>query len=204
MLNATEVLLDNQGGRSSFQSEDLLHDVSALRRPYSLSGIDGASSEGLLVNREGMFRHFSRLGRSIGCSTMATANVLSMGDCIDKGYKVQYGGVADEFTVDADRTSYVFKRKLFTTGLMSKHYIADMVDYTIDNSVFVQTVAENLTTYSKRDIDDAHKAPEFQESVLGHFSTTDVVNIINSGVQHCSITAHIIYGPSIASIYGSP
>lgn len=79
-----------------------------------------------------------------------------------------------------------------------------MVDYTIDNSVFVQTVAENLTTYSKRDIDDAHKAPEFQESVLGHFSTTDVINIINSGVQHCSITAHIIYGPSIASIYGSP
>lgn len=131
MFSATEVLLDNQGGRSVFQSADLLRDVSALRRPYSLSGINGASSKGLLINRAGIFRDFSRLGRSIGCSSMATVNVLSMGDCVDKGYMVRCCGVADEFTLHADHTSYVFKRKLFTTGQKSKHYVEDMADYTI-------------------------------------------------------------------------
>jgi hypothetical protein len=56
MFKASEVLLDNQGGRTVFQSEELLHDISALRRFYSLSGIDGASSDGLQIHRGGMFR----------------------------------------------------------------------------------------------------------------------------------------------------
>jgi hypothetical protein len=61
-----------------------------------------------------------------------------------------------------------------------------MDDYPVSASVFVQTVSNNLTTYSKREIDDSSRAREFQESVLGHFSTVDAINIINSGVQNCS------------------
>ena len=208
MFKATEVLLDNQGGRSVFQSEELLHDISALRRPYSLSGIDGASSDGLQIDRGGMFRDFSKLGRSIGCSPVASANVLSMGDCVDKGYQVKYSSDTDEFIVNADVMTYVFKRKLYQTGRKSKHYAADMDDYPVSASVFVQTVSNNLTTYSKREIDDSSRAREFQESVLGHFSTVDAINIINSGVQNCSITAqdvlraNLIHGPSIASLKG--
>lgn len=192
-----------------FQSEELLHDISALRRPYSLSGIDGTSSDGLQIDRCcGMFRDFSKLGRSIGCSPVASANVLSMGDCLEKGYQVQYSSNTDEFIVNADVVTCVLKRKLHPTGRKSKHYAADMDDYPVSASMFVRTVSENLTTYSKREIDDFRRARKFQESVLGHFSTVDAINIINSGVQNCAIIAqdilraNLINGPSIASLKG--
>jgi len=169
-FKAAEVLLDNQGERSVFQSEDLLHDIMELRRPYSLSGIDGASSEGLLIDRGGMFRDFSKLGRSIGCSSVASANVLSLGDCVYKGYQVKYSSGADEFIVNAVVTSYVFKRKLYPTGQKSKHYAADTEDYPASTSVFVQTVSENLTTYNKREIDDSKS----QFWVISHSSTPSI------------------------------
>ena len=176
-------------------AEELLHDITPLRRPYNLSGIDGSSAEGLRVDRGGMFRDFSKLGRSIGYSTSASANVLSMGDCVDKGYHVEYDRPHDQFIVHADSISYVFKK-------VAKHYVADMADYPIVGSVLVQTVSENLTTYNKREIDSSRAARDFQESVLGHFSTVDAINIVNAGIQQCSITAqdilraNAIHGPS--------
>ncbi len=90
---------------------------------YSLSGIDGASSDGLKIDRGELFRDFSKLGRSMGCSPVASANVLSMGDCVDKGYQVKYSSDTDEFIVNADVMTYVFKRKLYPTGRKSKHYV---------------------------------------------------------------------------------
>ena len=201
MFGRTQVLLDNQAGLSIMHAEELLHDITPLRRPYNLSGIDGSSAEGLRVDRGGMFRDFSKLGRSIGYSTSASANVLSMGDCVDKGYHVEYDRPHDQFIVHADSISYVFKK-------VAKHYVADMADYPIVGSVLVQTVSENLTTYSKREIDSSRAARDFQESVLGHFSTVDAINIVNAGIQQCSITAqdilraNAIHGPSIASLKG--
>jgi hypothetical protein len=59
-----------------------------------------------------MFRDFSKLGRSIGCSPVASANVLSMWDCVDKGYQMKHSSDTDEFIVNADVMTYVFKRKL--------------------------------------------------------------------------------------------
>ena len=46
-FTATEVLVDNQAGRSILKNEELLSDVCATK-PYYIGGINGASRELLL------------------------------------------------------------------------------------------------------------------------------------------------------------
>jgi hypothetical protein len=164
----TDVLLDSQGGRSVFKEESLLHDVTLLERPYSLAGIDGSRSKGLSVKHCGSFRDFEKLGNSIGCSARASANVLSMAECVDRGYQVEYSNARDEFILHGDMIAYTFKRQTDTYGRKSKHYIADMSHYPPMNRacVLVETVAENMSTYTKREIDAALKARSIQENRL--------------------------------------
>jgi len=86
---------------------------------------------------------------------------------------------------------YNFKRLVDSNGRKSKHYVANMVDYpSIDRpSVLVETVAENMVPYTKREIDSALNARRLQESRMGHMSSKALVDIINSGVQNCPVTA---------------
>jgi hypothetical protein len=65
LFGVTDVLFDNQGGKSIFRDESLLHNVCAITKPYSLAGIDGSTATGLKVNRCGAFRDFGKLGNSI-------------------------------------------------------------------------------------------------------------------------------------------
>ena len=191
-FRATEVLLDSQGGKSVFKEQSLLHDVSVLHKPYTLAGIDGGSKKGLTIEHGGYFRDFAKLGNSVGCSSKASANVLSMAECVDRGYKVEYSCSRDEFELYGDEMMYVFKRRTDETGRKSKHYIADMEDYqqSASERILVETVAENMTSYSKREIDAALTARSIQENHLGHMSTKAFTDIINAGgILNCSVTA---------------
>ena len=191
-FRATEVLLDSQGGKSVFKEQSLLHDVSVLHKPYTLAGIDGGSKKGLTIQHGGYFRDFAKLGNSVGCSSKASANVLSMAECVDRGYKVEYSCSRDEFELYGDEMMYVFKRRTDETGRKSKHYIADMEDYqqSASERILVETVAENMTSYSKREIDAALTARSIQENHLGHMSTKAFTDIINAGgILNCSVTA---------------
>ena len=191
-FRATEVLLDSQGGKSVFKEQSLLHDVSVLHKPYTLAGIDGGSKKGLTIQHGGYFRDFAKLGNSVGCSSKASANVLSMAECVDRGYKVEYSCGRDEFQLYGDEMMYVFKRRTDEAGRKSKHYIADMEDYQQSSSerILVETVAENMTSYSKREIDAALTARSIQENHLGHMSTKAFTDIINAGgILNCSVTA---------------
>ena len=208
LFSATDVLLDNQGGKSIFRDKYLLHNVCALSKPYSLAGIDGSTETGLKVDTCGAFRDFGKLGNSIGCSNKASANVLSMADCVDNGYDIEYLTVHDHFKVTADSTCYIFHRKFYEDGTKSKHYVADMANYPSGGQVLVQTVDENLHGFSKREIEGAKAARDFQVSLLGHFSTHSVIDILNSGVLNCPVTtqdvlrAERIYGAPIAALKG--
>ena len=208
-FSSTDVLFDNQGGKSIFRDPSLLHNVGALSKPYSLAGIDGSSDSGLEVTVSGAFRDFSKLGNSIGCSHKASANVLSMADCVDSGYNIEYSTEQDHFEVTADRTSYIFHRKHYADGTKSKHYVADMASYPIRSKVLVQTVAENLIGFSAREAASAKAARDFQVSRLGHFPTHAVIDILNSGVLNCPVTpqdvlrAEKIYGPPIGALKGT-
>ena len=191
-FRATEVLLDSQGGKSVFKEQSLLHDVSVLHKPSTLAGIDGGSKKGLTIQHGGYFRDFAKLGNSVGCSSKASANVLSMAECVDRGYKVEYSCSRDEFELYGDEMMYVFKRRTDETGRKSKHYIADMEDYqqSASERILVETVAENMTSYSKREIDAALTARSIQENHLGHMSTKAFTDIINAGgILNCSVTA---------------
>jgi len=180
----TDVLLDSQGGRSVFKHKSLLHNMTLLERPYSLAVIDGSPSKGLSVKHCGYFRDFEKLGTSIGYSARASANVLSMAECVDRGYQVEYSNARDEFILHGDMISYTFKRQTDTYGKKSKHYVADMANIggsTDRACVLVETIAENMSTYTKREIDAALRARSIQENQLGHMSTKAFVGIINAG-----------------------
>ena len=97
---------DDNLGRSVFKEESLLHDVTLLERPYSLTGIDGSRSKGLSVKHCGSFRDLEELGNSIGYSARASANVLPMAECVDRGYQVEYSNARDEFILHGDMIAY--------------------------------------------------------------------------------------------------
>jgi hypothetical protein len=83
-----------------------------------------------------------------------------MAECVDRGYHVDYSSSKDKFTWHGDQMVYNLKRLVDSNGLKSKHYVANMVDYpSIDQpSVLVETVAENIVPYTKREIDSALNA----------------------------------------------
>ena len=89
-----------------------------------------------------------------------------MAECVDRGYQVEYSNARDEFILHGDMISYTFKRQIDTYGQKSKHYIADMANYpsTDRACVLVETIAENMSTYTKREIDAALRARSIQEN----------------------------------------
>ncbi len=83
-----------------------------------------------------------------------------------------------------------------------------MANYPSDGRILVQTVEENLQGFSKREAADAKTAKHFQASLLGHFPTHAVIDILNSGVLNCPVMtqdvlcAERIYGPQIVALKG--
>ena len=84
LFSPTEVLLDNQAGRSIFKNRSLLSNVSNVT-PFFISGFDGGS-RGLRIDQEG---DFENLGR-VAWETTAAANILSKARLLDAGKTVPY------------------------------------------------------------------------------------------------------------------
>jgi hypothetical protein len=61
LFSDTEVLLDNQAGRSVFRNARLLTDTRRLERPICIGGVDG-SSKGIRVETDGNFEDLGRVG----------------------------------------------------------------------------------------------------------------------------------------------
>ena len=142
-FSATEVLLDNQAGRSIFKNRSLLRNTSAVV-PFYIGGIDGGS-RGLRISEEG---DFENLGR-VACESTAAANILSKARLLDTGNTVSYNQSLDVYHLHGHRRSYTFSRKMLLNGLRSSHYACDMAN---TDHTFVTTVADNMRQYTKREV----------------------------------------------------
>jgi hypothetical protein len=85
MFSDTEVLLDNQTGRSVFRNPGLLTDMKKLKKPICIGGVDG-SSKGIREDTDG---NFENLGR-VGICGHAAANILSKAELVDAGHRISY------------------------------------------------------------------------------------------------------------------
>ena len=105
LFSPTEVLLDNQAGRSIFKNRSLLSNVSNVT-PFYIGGIDGGS-RGLRIDQEG---DFEDLGR-VACETTAAANILSKARLFDAGNTVSYDQSNDVYQLQGHQRRYTFCRK---------------------------------------------------------------------------------------------
>ena len=119
-FTATEVLPDNQAGRSIFKNKELLSNVSAVT-PFYIGGIDGGS-RGLCKREDGEFKDLGR----VGLATRAAANILSKTRLIDANNVVLYDAHADVYHLHGAQRSYTFSRKMNSNGFRSSHYACDM------------------------------------------------------------------------------
>ena len=168
-----------------------------------MGGIDGDAKSGLKVANAGSCLDLSGVAGTIGLAPGAAANVLSKTKLIDSGHTVTYDTAEDVYHLAGDHCDYVFARKVLRDGSKSGHYSCEM----IEQGVYVATVAENLRRYTKREVAGAEAAREMMAR-LGHASTQETIDMLQSGVLDCAVTkedvrrADVIFGHSIASIKG--
>ena len=199
-FTATEVLLDNQAGRSIFKNKDLLSNVCTVT-PFYIGGIDGGS-RGLCIQEDG---EFNDLGR-VGLATQAAANILSKTRLIDAGNAVAYDPDADVYHLHGAQRSYTFSRKMNKNGSRSSHYACDMA-FPSEHHALVATVADNMRQYTKREVGQASKARELMAR-LAHASSQATIDMLDAGLIHCDVTkqdvrnADAIFGSSIAALKG--
>ena len=198
LFSATEVLLDNQAGRSVFKTRSLLHNVSAVT-PFYIGGID-SGSRGLRIKEEG---DFEDLGR-VSCETTAAANILSKARLLDAGNTVSYNQSKDVYHLQGHHRSYTFSRKMLSNGHRSSHYACDMAD---TDQTFVTTVADNMRQYTKREVNQAKAARELMAR-LGYASSQATIDMLDAGMSNCDVTkqdvrnADAIFGSSIPALRG--
>ncbi len=75
---------------------------------------------------------------------------------------------------------YVFARRLRPDGSKTRFYTR--------NFTYVATIADNLHRYSAREVRQVDKVAHLAQR-LGHATSNAVINIINSGVVSCHISA---------------
>lgn len=196
VFSDTDVLLDNQAGRSIFKNRSLLTDVTNID-PFYIGGIDG-TSRGLRIKEDG---DFEGLGR-VGYDRKAAANILSKTQVLDGGCAVSYNQQLDEYHLQGHSRDYTFGRRTLANGRRSSHYSCDMRD-----NVFVATVEENMRHYTTREVLQAQHARELM-SRLGHASSQSTIAMLNAGVLNCKVTpqdvknADAIFGMSIPALKG--
>jgi hypothetical protein len=120
---------------------------------------------------------------------------------LDTGRKFKYDDKNDEFVATGLNESYVLARRLRPDGSKTRFYTR--------NFAFVATIAKNLRRYSVREVKQMDKAAQLARR-LGHATSKAVIQIINSGVMNCPVSAtdvrnkDVAKGPSFAGQLGLP
>ena len=166
MFTSTEVLLDNQAGRSIFKNKSFLDDIKD-QHPYSLGGVDG-SAEGFKVSQGGSFRDLGR----VGYSPRAAANILSQPQLLNQGYKIVYDDLKDRYHLAGLSSDYYFERKYLSNGDKSSHYTCELAN------VLVNTVEDNMRRYTKREVLEAKAARETFTNRLAYMTSSTAIAMI--------------------------
>ena len=182
ILKKTDVLLDNQATKGIFNNQELLTNLRKASITSSFTGIGGRLESNWIGDVEDL--------GTVSYAPTAIANILSFAE-IEEKYEIEY--IPQEgFLVKTDSKYYMFSKK-------GNLYVCD---FSSQNSqmAMVQTVEENESLYTKRQVEDAKIARDLKKQ-LGYASDKDLIKLINSGgIINCPVTAHDVYRAS--RIYG--
>ena len=189
-----EVIFDTAASKSVFKNPNLLTNVAPSGSPTVIGGVQ-QGAPGVRIDDVGNFRDLGEVGIGKG----AACNILSACQMLDTGRTFKYDDKNDEFIVSGPSEAYVFARRLRPDGSKTRFYTR--------NFAYVATVADNLRRYSAREVRQMDKAAQLAQR-LGHATSKAVINIINSGVMNCPISATDVRnkdaakGVSIAGLLG--
>jgi hypothetical protein len=99
---------------------------------------------------------------------------------VDTGRPYRYDGAQDEYIVVETDNDYVFTRLLRDNGSKARFYTRDFA--------LVTTVKVNARWYSSRDVKQMDKVEQFMQQ-LGHMTSSATLDLINSGMLNCPVSA---------------
>ena len=201
MSTQEDDLLDSQASVNVFCNADLIRNIGVAEKDITLQGVD-AGAKGIHISEEGDFRSLGK----VYYSEKTAANILSYAVMVDSGNNISYHQPSDSFTLTfkGDKETFVFRRKN-AAGSGGRFYCCDMGDK-VNDRVLVETVAENMKVYTKREISGATKARDMLGK-MGYPPISEAISIIGNG-KNFDITAHdfavadAIWGTDIATLKG--
>ena len=207
LFSRDDVLLDSQASVNVFCNRKLLRNVRDSEKDIILNGVQ-AGAKGVRISQEG---DFSDVGK-VYYSENSTANILSYAVMVDQGNDVAYDKASDSFVLKplGSETTYKFCRKN-VTGSGGKFYCCNVGsvgkgNVILDDHAFIETASENMTKFTKREVDGAYKA----RSLLAKMGFPPIQHAIEIATRGSNFTvtardfsvAESIWGPDIASLKG--
>ena len=178
LFSRYELLLDNQSSVNLVGNVDLITNLRRAEKSISMSGIQ-LGAEPVLVDTVGDFKEFG----PVYFSEMASANILSFASQINAGADIDYDKSSDHFTLRPANSgnTYVFSRKN-VEGSEGRFYMCDLSStmQPDEESALVQTVADNLAGYTKREVEKAREAREMLAR-MSFPSVADAMDMANTG-----------------------
>lgn len=193
ILDDADILLDNQATVSVFHRRSFLRNLRSAERPITIIGVGGQ----ITATQVGDFGTFGE----VYYHPNAVANILCFSD-VTQRYNTRYAADKDMFVItnkiNGKEIEFRSKNKLYAWN--PRHGI--------EESILVQTVAENMLPFSKREINDAQEAKSAFIK-LGRPAMKDFIDMIRNGkLINCPFTvkdierATTIYGPDLGAIKG--
>ena len=177
------IVLDTAAGESIFRDAELFFELG-VGEPIVIDGINENGAP-IYTTQWG----YTTLG-SAYLAGQSVGNILSFGKVVDEAHYVWYESDTDMFYVQMERNGRVYQ---FDRNNPANIYITSISNPT--NSfgsrarVLVNTVQENMSRYTKREIARAASARDYQRK-LG-YTAGQLIGLLNSGkIRNAEVTAH--------------
>ena len=187
LFSRDDVLLDSQASVNVFCNRELLSNVRRSSMKVVLNGVQ-AKASGVTIDQEGDFRDIGK------CyfSKEATANILSYAVMVDEGNDVSYDKANDRFILRPSGSGkvYSFCRKN-VSGSEGRFYCCDVRSMikeapttypAVRDHAMIETVENNLSKYTKREIAGADRA-RLLLGKMGFPSVKSAVDIVTRGIN---------------------
>ena len=169
------ILLDTCAEINIFKDKHKFEYVELADEPIRIEGVDSLGGTGVYATKVGKtdFGVCYYNPRVIG-------NILSFGQCVDELFRIRYFDDEDYFLLQPDPEGIVYKFERFKDAANIYMYIdADPDQVSKDYLVAVQTVSENLSKYSKREIARANVARDYLRR-LAYATPGMLIKMINN------------------------
>ena len=208
LFSRDDVLLDSQASVNVFCNQKLLRNVRRSDKDVILNGVQ-SGVDGVKINQEGDFEDVGK----VYYSNKSTANILSYAVMVDQGNSVRYDEVNDRFELRPVNSNkvYSFCRKN-VMGSEGRFYCCNVNSMvrsfattypTTEEHAMIETEQENITRYTKREVEGARKARHLLAR-MGFPPVDQAMELATRGLNF-SVTAtdfriaNDIWGPDIAS-----